>query len=404
MKGDFLFLGFLIPDEEMERVFKVDKSPAVQTHKFNWNLVKSLESCNDFSYTYISTRPVSEYCQYPKQIIFKNRWKTQVLNKKIEILEIPFINRSVFKIITRFFSGMYYSFKEYNKKANKKGVIVYSVHVPFMLIGYVISKIYKIDFIAIWTDPPSVNLTGEKLLKSKLRSLELFISKKLMIKATKVIAVTKELAKDFAPESPYLVVEGIIDQNYTNKEIYLKEKNTKDIIKVVYTGSLSKRYGISNIVEAFELLRDENVVLEIYGWGDYEEELKLICIKNNNIRYKGFVSNNDVINIQRSADFLINARSAEDEYVRYSFPSKTLEYMLSGTPLITTILPSMPDEYKDYVLVIEDNNPKTICDKLLKLAKLEIEERNNIGLKAIDFAKSKSYYNLSKRITKFISK
>jgi glycosyltransferase involved in cell wall biosynthesis len=170
-------------------------------------------------------------------------------------------------------------------------------------------------------------------LKSHLRNLELRISKALMSRVTKVIALTKFLAEDFAPGKPYLVVEGIIDEQDANRlSSSEKQRKDRDIVRVVYTGSIAKRYGIQNIVEAFTLLENKNIILEVYGCGDYEDELRQICLKNKNIKYYGFVPNEKALRAQREADFLINARSADDEYVKYSFPSKTLEYMLSGTP------------------------------------------------------------------------
>ncbi|MCB7070221.1 glycosyltransferase [Caldibacillus sp. 210928-DFI.2.22] len=402
MKKNYLFLGFAVPDEEMEKVFKLDKLPSIQTHKFNWNLIKGLELCDTFKYTYISARPVSDYPYYPRKKFRSHNWKIKIFDKSINIIEIPFINTSILKIITRFFSGMYYIFKEYNKEKNKGGIIVYSVHVPFMLLGYLISRIYSIDYIAIWTDPPSVQIERDSFLKAKLRSIELYISKFLMRKASKVIALTKYLAEDFAPQKPYLVIEGIIDENEMNWTRSRKISSSE--IKIVYTGSLSKRYGIKNIVEGFLMNKNENLVLEIYGRGDFEEDLKQICLVNNKVVYKGFISQKEVLNVQREADFLINARSPEEEYVKYSFPSKTLEYMLSGTPLITTMLPGIPEEYRNYVLVLEDNNPKTICQMLENIVKMGKEERDQVGLKALEFVKRKNNINQAKKIIDFLNK
>ncbi|MBS4200595.1 glycosyltransferase [Bacillus sp. FJAT-49732] len=398
MRKNFLFLGFAIPDEEMKSVMSFDKFPAIQTHKFNWNLIKGMEVHDIYNYTYISARPVSDYPFFSEKKIKSKKWSVDVFNKKIEITEIYFINSSILKIFTRFFSGLYYSIKKYHRIKEKGGVIVYSVHLPFMLIGYIVSRLYNIDYIAIWTDPPSVRSERESFLKSKLRKIEYLFSKILMNKASKVIALTKYLADDFAPKKPCTVIEGIIDEKDINPNIKKERIEGLDFFKIVYTGSIEKRYGIKNIVEGFRLVKNENIILEIYGRGDYEDELKKVSTIDERIRYRGFVSNEDILKIQRGADFLINARSAEDEYVKYSFPSKTLEYMLSGTPLITTMLPGIPEEYKNYVLVLKDNSPLTICNMLKKVIKLEIEERYLIGFKALEFAKGKNYINQGKKI------
>lgn len=402
MKENYLFLGFAIPDEEMQEIFKNDKFPSIQTHKFNWNLIKGLEMTDKYEFTYISTRAISDYPHYGKQIIKKKKWRYDIDSNEINIFEIPFINTSLLKVITRFFSGLYYSIKNYNRVKEKSGVIVYSVHLPFMIIGYIISKLYGIDFIAIWTDPPSVINGRESLIKKKLRNIEYKVSKYYMNKVSKVISITKYLAEDFAPNKPYIVVEGIIDEKDINSEVVLKNKN--DVVKFVYTGSLEKRYGIDNIVNAFKKINNKNIVLEIYGRGDYEEELKKIVLEYNNIVYGGFLANNDILDIQRKADFLINARSADDEYVKYSFPSKTIEYMISGTPLITTMLKGIPNEYEQYIIKLEDNKVETIYKKINDLISIDVKERNLIGLKAKEFVKGKNYINQGIRISKFIDK
>ena len=72
-RKNYLFLGFAIPDEEMEKVFSIDNFPQVQTHKFNWNLIKGLEHFDEFDFTYISARPVTDYPVFPKKKINKNK-------------------------------------------------------------------------------------------------------------------------------------------------------------------------------------------------------------------------------------------------------------------------------------------------------------------------------------------
>lgn len=403
-RKNFLFLGFAIPNEEMEKVFSIDNFPQIQTHKFNWNLIKGLEYFDEFDFTYISARPVTDYPIFPQKKIKKNKWDVSISDKNISIQEIPFLNYSLLKLVTRFSSTFFYSFKNYCLKPNKAGVIVYSVHVPYMFVGLIISKIYNIDYIAIWTDPPAVSTNKDSWLKAKLRNIELNLSKLLMSRSTKVIALTRYLAEDFAPGRPYLVMEGIIDIKDINNLPKRKKDFSKEPMKIVYTGSLEKRYGIKNIVDGFLSIETKNVILEIYGRGDFEDELLSIMKLNSNVIYKGFVSNNEIIKIQREADFLINARSSEEEFVKYSFPSKTLEYMLSGTPLITTMLPGMPEEYRNYVIVLDNNEPEVIAKKLNEVLEYTVDECTQLGLKALKFAESKNYISQAETISNFLRK
>lgn len=397
-KKKFLMLGFAIPDKEMQKSFEFDNLPQVQTHKFNWNIIKAMEYNNSFDITYISTRPVSDYPSYPQLRFKMTNWIVKLPNKEILIMEIPFINFSIAKLITRFIFALVYSIKSFAFKKNKGGVIVYSVHVPFMLLGFLISKFFRIEFIAIWTDPPATKSDYDSLFKSNLRTIENVISKFLMRRVTKIIAITKYLPQDYSPNKPFLVIEGIVDVN----EINLVKKEQHGKKRIVYAGSISKRYGIINLVKGLLLTKRNDIVLEIYGRGDYETELKNIARLDNRIIYKGYVSNTKIIQIIQTADLLINTRSSDELYVKYSFPSKMLEYMMSGTPLLTTMLPGIPDEYRDYIIILNNNSPEEIAKGVDYAFSLSEQELEIIGNRARHFATSKDVTFQGEKIVRFI--
>lgn len=401
-KNSYLFFTFAIPRKEMVRIFQNDKFPAVQTDKFIWNLIKGIENEKE-EIVYISTRPVSDYPYYREKYINKKEYYINLNKKKIKILEIPFLNISVFKVITRLFFGFYYGIKEFQKKKNKKAIIVYSVTVPYLILGYIFSRFYNIKLIAIWTDPPSIINKRDSYIKTKLRKVELKLSKFFMRKFDKVVSLTKELAEDFCPKKPYLVIEGIVNLDfYEDRDLENTKRMTSDIKSIVYTGTLEEKYGIKNIIDSFKYINIENVELHIYGKGNYEKEIKNICESDKRIKYFGFIENEKILKIQKEATFLINARSKEDEYVKYSFPSKMMEYMASGTPVITTILPGFPGEYEKYLIKINDNSPIEIANKIKEVIQWKEEEKIYFGKKAKNFIKQKNYKNQGEKIKKFI--
>ena len=59
----------------------------------------------------------------------------------------------------------------------------------------------------------------------------------------------------------------------------------------------------------------------------------------------------------------MNPRFTGAEYTLYSFPSKNIEYMVSGTPVITTRLAGIPDDYYPYVFVFEEEINENINDE-----------------------------------------
>ena len=129
-------------------------------------------------------------------------------------------------------------------------------------------------------------------------------------------------------------------------------------------GGVSRQYGLANLVEGFRMADVENAQLHIYGPGDYVEELQEIAKEDPRIFYGGMLLNAQIVQKEQEATLLVNPRPTDEEYVKYSFPSKTMEYMASGTPVLTTVLPGMPKEYYPYVYLLEDETAEGIAEKL----------------------------------------
>ena len=84
--------------------------------------------------------------------------------------------------------------------------------------------------------------------------------------------------------------------------------------------------------------------------------------------------NSQIVEKEQEAALLVNPRPTHEEFVKYSFPSKTMEYMASGTPVLTTRLPGMPKEYYPYVDFIEEESADGIAAALRKVLATSDEE------------------------------
>jgi len=161
---------------------------------------------------------------------------------------------------------------------------------------------------------------------------------------------------------PYVILEGHADIAMAQK-IPAPEK--KAAVRIcLYAGGVSKQYGLDRLVEGFQEANLPGTQLHIYGPGDYVEELKAIAAADSRIHYGGMRMNAEIVDKEMEAALLVNPRPTEEEYVKYSFPSKTMEYMSTGTPVLTTILPGMPAEYHPYVYLIEEETAQGIARKL----------------------------------------
>ena len=182
---------------------------------------------------------------------------------------------------------------------------------------------------------------------------------------------------------PYVILEGHSDVTMKEKIPSLDKKSHPRIC--FYAGGVSKQYGLGNLVEGFRMANVEDAVLHIYGPGDYVQELQEIAAKDNRIFYGGMLLNHEIVEKELEATLLVNPRPTEEEYVKYSFPSKTMEYMASGTAVLTTVLPGMPKEYHPYVYLLEDETAEGIAEKLCQVLKNSDQELFEKGYKARTF-------------------
>ena len=151
---------------------------------------------------------------------------------------------------------------------------------------------------------------------------------------------------------PYVILEGHSDIAMRDRIPSMDKKLQPRVC--LYAGGVSKQYGLQTLVEGFRAADIPNARLDIYGPGDYVEELETIAKEDSRVFYGGMLLNTQIVEKEQEATLLVNPRPTHEEFVKYSFPSKTMEYTASGTPVLTTVLPGMPKEYHPYVYLIEE--------------------------------------------------
>ena len=77
-----------------------------------------------------------------------------------------------------------------------------------------------------------------------------------------------------------------------------------------------------------------------------------------------------------------------------------MEYMGSGTPLLTTRLAGIPEEYFDYIYITEEETEAGLSRKLKEILNKPLEELHEKGLRAKEFAmNNKNNVIQAKKIT-----
>lgn len=387
-----VYLGsFLSPDIELEYVQSYRNQYVISTSTFQRALISSFKKLKDISI--INAPDIGSWPKRSSWLRFKAR--NEIL-EGVSCTHVPFINLTYYKQ----YSICNSLSKELDKWAKRehgdKLIIVYSLMYPYIKSAVNIKKKYpNTKICCIVLDLPEYFNDSNSLLSnftSKTREIY-----KLTSEIDSFVLLTKQMSDVInTQERPWLLMEGV----YKPVDVEDQQKHTKTIL---YTGKLDSRFGLRDLVDAFLSILDMDARLWICGNGadqDYVEQATKI---DSRITYYGVVRQDEVFRMQRQASILVNPRRPEGEYTKYSFPSKTMEYLASGTPTVMFHLPGMPDEYLPYIKIIDDNSPSGLKDSLEKMLACSQQELDDIGSKARDFVmRNKTADIQMKRFSQFI--
>lgn len=167
-------------------------------------------------------------------------------------------------------------------------------------------------------------------------------------------------------------------------------------------GALYERYGLVNLVDAFCKAKTDYELL-IAGHGPLIPFLHEMERKDNRIHYVGLLSKDEIAKYEQNAALNINPRLFNDNLDKYSVPSKVLEYLSSGTPLLSTMHTTLHNEFCGEAIWIKDGTSQEI----LKALDLFIQIKTKDMKKKALLAKEKVLANYSletqgKRIYEFL--
>ena len=352
-----------------------DKIPGQQAQKYNRLMIQGIAG-NDVEVHAISGRPVTSNNCRKKYIRASHRNEGNITYQYGSILNIRGI-KNLWQLISAYRAVL---------RDARKGNTAVVCDVLNASVAYgasLAAKIMHIPCIGIVTDLPELMVTGTRKNHVKL-------VRKVLNNCTGYVPLTEAMNDSINPKhKPYVVIEGLCDINMKLAE----KKVVGEIRKCMYAGLLDARYGVKAMVEGFLLAKVPNAELHIYGSGSYVDELKEIANIHHEVIYHGVVMNEEVVSAELEACILVNPRPTNEEFTKYSFPSKNMEYMASGTPVLTTKLPGMPADYYPYVYLIEDESiegmakayrevlgktDEELCEKGYQARQFVLTEKNNV--------------------------
>lgn len=366
---------------------------SIPSNTFQWAVIDGLEK-NEADYSVVS---------YPFLSCFPRHFKTiytpqidfEINNRKVGSME-PFFNVSfVSRLSIR--KRLYKYVKNWveNNREDKLVVLTYSPSPwflkPIIRVRKLVDNLILIPIITDLPDDLNNPMYNLSWLQRLLNTRELKNTLKCYSNVDGFVLLSKPM-EEKVPNSKGrdIIIEGIsADCN----GLQLKTEDT-EIKTLLYTGSLGIHTSIKELVDAFMKTSNPCFRLMICGGGDCETYIKKCSEQDNRIVFKGRIPRNEVLKLQNSATAVINPRKPSISITRFSFPSKTMEYMSSGTPLIGYKLGGIPEEYYDHYYALPDESETTLVDainEILTKPQSELNEKATDAYRFISETKTSKY-------------
>ena len=354
--------------------------------KYHGLLIKGLAK-NDAEVRCISGLPINRAVTSRKLIREKDEQEGNAYFHYITTLNLPILRQLMI------FFGTFFSVLR-AKKDKDTYAICDCLNIANAYGMTLACRMRKIPVVSIVTDLPDMERSSGFLKK---------INNTLFKKTDTFIILTEQMNERVNHKGkPYIVLEGHVDSEASVSEDQTPYEIATGQKVIMYAGSLKRIYGLDYLVEGFIKANIADSELRVYGDGDFREELETLSEKYPNVRDMGIKSNQEIVTEEQKASLLVNPRPIAPEYTKYSFPSKNMEYMVSGTPMLTTKLPGMPSEYYPYVYLIEDETPTGIAETLNNIFAEPFEKRKDKAKQARSFVlEHKSNVVQASKIIKF---
>lgn len=302
---------------------------------------------------------------------------------------LGFFNLIGVKHLSRYFVLKRFLVEKYKKNNTIDLLFIYDLHVPFLKAAFE----YKARFpnVKICLIVPDLHgFTGSKatLFYKIFARLENYLLGKYLGSIDAFVVLSENMLEKLDVNGrPWVVVEGIYCDEGSEDNVGTSRVVDEKVI--FYSGSLDRRNGISHLVDAFMKIPSGNYRLVLCGDGDFRSSLETLAALDNRIQFLGQVRHDKVLALQRSSTLLVNPRLPGEDFTRYSFPSKTMEYFASGTPVLMYKLAGVPPSYYEHCYSLNNLDSASLSHEMVSICEKGHDERKAVGDRARSFIFSK---------------
>lgn len=389
-----IILGPLFSEKREQEIISASKKGISNAaNNFQWNLIKGIHANTEEPLIVINALPVGTWPKNYKIFHLKDiEWSCKdIVGHEVGCWNIPLVKQFMRMMKARAWLKKYPCELE---------LLIFTAYLPFLWAVSKLNSAYKVT--AVITDIPEFyDMHQVSVPRKLLRKIHCKFVYYFMERVDRFILLTEQMTVPLhVGNRPYLVMEGMCGDTVAKPPTAKTQP-----FSMLYTGRLNRRYGLELLLRAMKELPDPDIELWLCGSGEMEKEIHTYAEQDSRIRFFGFLPHEEAVQLQKQATVLINPRTNQGEYTKYSFPSKTMEYMASGRPVMMFHLDGIPREYDPFLTYIPEENTASIRDTVKSLKQLSPSELDAIGARGREFVlKNKNRNVQMRRVLDFINK
>ncbi len=385
--------------EKYKEIYNTRVKPMLDTNqKFFLSLIEGLNANRNITVDCVTTLPISYSC-----------YKKRILKKQKEAIDgvtycyCGCINYPVIRTLT-VRHNILRLVKKYIKQHRQEETVVLCDGL-IAEANSVVKFLKKngIPTVALVTDIPNIvsDMSQDKGLKTMLGKIYGNYATKLLRQYDKYVFLTEQMNEVCNLSGvPYMIMECIVTPIELDAAA---DSALADKPVVLYAGKLHSDFGVLQLAKAAPLLKDKCEIWLYGGQGNCDDELANLAERYPNLKIHGIVTLKEIQSLEQRATVLINPRPNEKAFTKYSFPSKTAEYMMMNTPVLMFRLDGIPPEYEQYLSFIEENSPEGIAESIAKLLEEDKIAREDRSKKAREYIiNNKNNIHQAERLYKFL--
>lgn len=259
-------------------------------------------------------------------------------------------------------------------RGNRRVVVSYNLNAPPAYLVAPLCRVLGVKFVPFVGD---LYVPGEVVPDTWLRRLEFRLQTRLLPRVDGLLVCNRAIIDDFAPASHHMLIEGGVQSVF---DPLTREDN--GTFNVVFAGQLSELNGVRLALAAFREWHDPDARLIVMGRGPLASEVAAAAVQDPRIDFRGMVDHIEVHDAYRSADLLLNLRATDNKTHRYVFPSKVVECLATGVPLLSTRTGHVEEEFGEFVFMLEEETAHALANRLAEIKAMRAADRISFGQSA----------------------